>query len=90
MTLQELLLSRQNWTDAETIYMVQPWTCNAEVLLSSVSPDSTDPIVRSGTQYGYFLEGFIARDFVDALDASGTDVSEAICERLIRYAVDDA
>ncbi|MBR0711402.1 MULTISPECIES: hypothetical protein [Bradyrhizobium] len=90
MTLQELLLSRQNWSETETIYMVQPWSCSAEVLVSSESPDTADPVFRAGTRYDYFLEGFIARDFLDDIGAPGADVSEAACERLIRYAVNDA
>ena len=90
MTLQELLLSRRSWTDEDTIYMVQPWSCKAEAILSSESPDSTLSVIRSGKRYDYFLEGFIARDFIDALGASVADVGEEVCERLIRYAIDDA
>lgn len=90
MTLQELLLSRRSWTDEETIYMVQPWSCKAEVILSNEFPDSTDPVIRSGKRYDYFLEGFIARDLLDDLGVSAPDVGEKLCERLIHYAIYDA
>jgi hypothetical protein len=89
MTLQELLSSRRNWADEDTIYMVQPWSCKAEVVLLNEVLDRTDPVIRSGKRYDYFLEGFIARDFLDDLGASA-DVGGEACERLIRYAIDDA
>jgi hypothetical protein len=90
MTLRELLTSRRDWADDDTIYVIEPWTGNAEAIISSEAPDATDPIVQSGRRYAYFLEGFIARDFLDALGASADEVSEEACDRLIRYAVDDA
>lgn len=89
MTLQELLLSRHSWTDEDTIYLVQPWSCGAEAILSNESPDRANSVIRSRRQYDYFLEGFIVRDFLDDLGASA-GVSEEVCERLIRYAIDDA
>ena len=89
MKLRELLRGRCDWSDEETIYVVEPWDGGAEALLSSATSDATDPIVQGGKCYAYFLEGFIARDFLDDLDAPD-DVGEAACERLIRYAIDDA
>jgi hypothetical protein len=90
MTLRELLVSRHDWTEEETIYVVEPWSRDAEALLTNEAPDATDPIFRSGKRYAYFLEGFIARDFLDDLGASINDVSQEACDRLIRYAIDDA
>lgn len=89
MRLRALLGSRRGWSDLETIYVVQPWTCDADALISDVSPETTAPIIHAGKPYAYFLEGFIARDFLDDLGASD-DVSEANCERLISYAINDA
>jgi hypothetical protein len=90
MTLRDLLASRRDWTDEDTIYVTQPWNGDAEALISNDAPDTTDPIVRSGRHYDYFLEGFIARDFLDDLGVSATDVSREACDRLIRYAIYDA
>ena len=89
MKLRELLRGRRDWSEDDTIYVVEPWVGDADALLSSETPDTTGPIVRSGKSYAYFLEGFIARDFLDDLDAPD-DVGEAACERLIMYAIDDA
>ena len=90
MTLRELLASRRDWADDETIYVIEPWSGNAEAVISTEAADTTDPLVQSGKRYAYFLEGFIARDFLDDLGASADEVSEEACDRLIRYAVDDA
>jgi len=89
MKLRELLRGRRDWSEDETIYVVEPWSGDANALLSSDTPDTTDPIVQAGKSYAYFLEGFIARDFLDDLDAPD-DIGETACERLIRYAIDDA
>lgn len=89
MKLRELLRGRRDWSDDETIYMVEPWGGDADALLSNATPDTTGPIIQDRQSYAYFLEGFIARDFLDDLDAPD-DAGEAVCERLIRYAIDDA
>jgi hypothetical protein len=90
MTLRELLALRRDWADDDTIYATEPWSGDAEALISNEAADSTDAIFRSGKRYAYFLEGFIARDFLDDLGASADDVGEEACDRLIRYAIDDA
>lgn len=89
MKLRELLRFRRDWSEYQTIYVAEPWSGDADALLCSEPADMADPIIQSGKHYAYFLEGFIARDFLDDLDASD-DVSQAACERLIRYAIDDA
>lgn len=53
----------RDWSEDETIYVVDPWGRDADPLLSSDTPDTTGPIVQAGKSYAYFLEGFIARDF---------------------------
>ena len=35
MTLRELLASRRDWADEETIYVIEPWSGDAEALISS-------------------------------------------------------
>lgn len=89
MKLRELLCGRGEWMEDETIYVVEPWSSDADALLSSDSPDTNGPIIQSGKCYTYFLEGFIARDLLDDLDTSD-DVGEAAVERLIRFAIYDA
>ena len=50
------------------------------------SPERTEPVQRDGRTYEYFLETFIIREV-----SGGHSVPEKdFCERLIRYAIDDA
>lgn len=79
--------------DDATIYVARPWPSDAEAILISPAPDQTHPIERNDRSFEYFLEAFIARDFLEDLIASGAaeGVSEQQrCERLIRYAETDA
>jgi hypothetical protein len=89
MKLRELLCRRRDWSEDDTIFVVEPWNGDSAALLSSEAMETTDPIIQSGKRYAYFLDGFVARDFLDDLGAPD-DVGEAACERLIRYAIDDA
>ena len=87
MRLIDLLGQRRDWHDDDaTIYVEQPWSCEAEATLVSPSPERTDPIEREGRTYEYFLETFIIGEVFE--DYSGSE--SEFCERLIRYATDDA
>lgn len=91
MKLLDLRAFRQDWTGEQIIYVTQPWSCDADALVSIDSPDTTDSIIQSGKRYEYFLEGFIARDFLEDLGVSvDVAVDGKVCARLIRYAIDDA
>ena len=62
-------------------------------LLVAPPPDQTRPVTRNGIRYDYFLETSIARDFIVDLIAYSSKHAKSertICERLIRYAIDDA
>lgn len=74
----------------ETIYATRPWSPGSNAILAR-DPDSgilSDAIADLGMSY--FLEVFIAQELVaDWGSAALSDVS-AVCNRLIRYATDDA
>jgi isopenicillin N synthase-like dioxygenase len=87
MRLIELIASASDWTDDDTaIYVTRPWRGDADAILVSPAPDTTEPVERDGTHYDYFLETFIARDVLEGLDGSADDW----CQRLIDYAENDA
>ena len=94
MDLIELLKSAPLWTDDDgTIYAAKPWECSADAIIVSPAPDTIEDIERLGKTYSYFLESFIARDFLEdyAASAEGKEASEREkCQRVIKYAVDDA
>ena len=94
MHLIELLRSVSEWNDDDTtIFATQPWSCGAAAILVTPAPAGTEPIQQDGTSYDYFNETFVARDFLEDFLASeeGASATERQrCERLIRYAQDDA
>jgi hypothetical protein len=75
-----------------TIYVAEPWACDSPAIVDKEPPTGglPDAAMRQGLKY--FLEVFVARDFLDdwesSLDKTPTD--QARCDRLIRYAVNDA
>ncbi|HEX8303069.1 hypothetical protein [Sphingomonas sp.] len=94
MRLIELLRSASEWSDEDTtIYVAPEWSGNAEAILVTPAPDTTEPVVRDGRRYDYFLETFVAREVIEdyASTAEGAHATEEErCNRLIRYAQDDA
>ena len=87
MRLIDLLGQRHDWHDDNTtIYVEQPWSCEADAILVTPSPERTGPVRREGRTYDYFLETFIIADFAKGYSAPERD----LCERLISYAMDDA
>lgn len=76
-----------------TIYVARPWSPEADAIIVSPAPATTGPVEQDGRTFDYFLEGFIAQEFLEDLVASGEfeGASEKrLCERLIRYAEADA
>lgn len=79
MRLVDLVASASEWVDdMTTIYVEEPWTCEADAILVSPAPDTTEPIDRDGRRYSYFLETFIAREVLESVSGS----NEKRCERL--------
>jgi hypothetical protein len=93
LRLIELLQSASEWQDDDaTIYVAQPWSGEADAVIIKPAPDTTEPVKRGEISYSYFLEAFIARDFIKeyaAGDGASATESER-CERLILYAENDA
>lgn len=94
MGLIELLQSASTWNDDDaSIYLAHPWSCEADAIVIQPAPDTTEPVQRDATSYSYFLETLIARDFIESYATSAEGASATTrerCERLIRYAEDDA
>lgn len=92
MTLLEAIENLDSLDENSTIYAVKPWTKSSEtmVALESKTGDIPIEVVQLGMEY--FLEVFIARDFVSdwaANLATRPSLGEK-CERLIYYAIHDA
>jgi hypothetical protein len=94
--LIELVGRLTEWDDDETtIYACEPWTedSDAMVALPDYEQKPYDiPLEATEAGMNYFIEIFIAREFVDGWIASSDEkpTSAAICQRLIEYAINDA
>ena len=87
MRLIELMDGASTWSDDDTtIYVARPWSCDADAVLVSPAPDTTEPVERDGALFDYFLETFIAREVIEGLAGS----ADQRCQRLIAYAENDA
>lgn len=87
MRLIELIEGASAWTDDDTaIYAARPWSSDADAVLISPAPLSTEPVERNGKLYDYFLETFIAREVIEGFAGS----ADLQCQRLIDYAENDA
>lgn len=93
MRLIEVIREAADLSDDLVIYVLAPWSPDADTVFVVAEGNSAEPVTFHGRQYDYFLEAFIARDFIEdyAASAEGASATERErCERLIRYAQDDA
>ena len=86
MTLIETVQQLDSLNHEQTIYAQKPWTPASVVKLITDS----DKMTEDGLDY--FLEVFIAKDFIDDWRASlsRSPSPDDSCNRLIRYAIDGA
>jgi hypothetical protein len=80
----------------DTIYACEPWAEDSDAMVAPEDPESAAqfyiPLEAVEAGMNYFLEVFIAREVVEGWIASLDEkpTPTAICQRLIRYAIDDA
>jgi hypothetical protein len=92
MTLFEIIRDINKFDEAGTIYVKEPWTCDSTAIVA-IEPDSGGlPKEAESLGLDYFIEVVIARDFlsdwVAALCIAPSTREQ--CERLIKYAINDA
>jgi hypothetical protein len=93
MRLIELIARLHALDDAETIYAKEPWSEDCE---ATTAPEGESgglvPHDLEMSGFKYFLEVFIAQEFVDDWrQSTGRMPSDReVCARLIQYAVNDA
>jgi hypothetical protein len=88
--------------DLLTIYAVEPWRPESEAVVADQPEDGNTSVTfkaASGADASYFLEVFVAKEFLRDWRAGGYRPSlpenrssslEEDCERLILYAIHDA
>jgi hypothetical protein len=91
MYLIEVVDNLNSFDEADTIYAARPWTSHSQAIVAP-EPSSGLPPEAVTRSLVYFLEINVAREFVGGWAKSFADqpTPEAICDRLIQYAVNDA
>ena len=90
MTLSEIFQQIDSQNPEDTIYARSPWTLDSEASVAVEGSEEEKRIKELGMEY--FLEIFIATDFLTDWKKSHSEpsTSEAACNRLIQYAINDA
>ena len=90
--LIDVVATMESLEEGATIYVGGPWSSESPAIVE-VEPSSGGlPAAATKAGLKYFLEVFVAREFLAGWE-SGLDKAPSArerCERLIRYAVDDA
>ena len=92
MTLLEAIQNLGQLDEDFTIYASTPWSVNSVVTVEYEPEDGSTPSEASKLGLDYFLEVFIAKEFIEGwlsnLNFKPSD--EDICKRIIDYAENDA
>ena len=92
MTLNDIVRSLPRLEEDLTIYAQSPWSTSSPAV-TAVEPEAGGlPDVAQRQSLDYFIEVFIAREFLqDWVESIGRiATTEEQCERLIQYAENDA
>jgi len=91
MYLIEAVSYLDSFNEADTIYAARPWTSLSQTIIAP-EPASGLPPEAVTHSLVYFLEISVAKEFVSGWAQSLVDqpTLEAMCDRLIQYAVNDA
>lgn len=92
MTLLDLLERLDELDEEDTIYAGEPWTGSSQAVSAREPDEGGLPAEAEERGLAYFLEVSIARETLEDWAAAQPEppTAEARCERLIRYATDDA
>jgi hypothetical protein len=80
-----LISANEEFDDLMTVYVKKPWGVDSDAI---IVPQPEDGSITPVDGHDYFLEVFIIKDWLDDLGSS--EVSEATCNRIIQYAINDA
>jgi len=92
MTLTDVINQLDNFDSDDTIYAKKPWIPDTEVVIATEPEDGGLPDQAAKINAEYFLEIFLAEEFLESL-LSSFDQKPSIkdqCLRLIQYAENDA
>ncbi len=82
MRLVELIRDANAWEDDLIIYVEAPWSPDADAVFVVAEGNSAQPVTFHAKQYNYFLETFIARDFIEDYARSAEGGLRPACQAL--------
>ncbi len=90
--LVDLVTKLRSLDQRFTIYAVEPWTCDSEAIVAQEPDSGGQPAEADAIGAVYFIEVFIAIEFLEAwMAAEKRPIADrGRCERLVRYALQDA
>jgi hypothetical protein len=92
MTLLDIISNLDDFDEAATIYAKAPWRCDAVAVVAREPGEGGLPEEAKRLGFDYFLEVFIARDFLEDWMPScqSLPTPQEKCDRVIQYAMNDA
>lgn len=92
MTLHEVINRIDEFDASCTIYAAHPWTHDSVAIVDYEPDEGGIPEAAVRMNLNYFLEISIAGDFIEDWKGSLGNVptDREICQRVIKYAVNDA
>jgi hypothetical protein len=92
MRLVDIVKKIHEFDRTHTIYAAKPWHADSLAVVEYEPDDGSIPPIASGLNLLYFLEIEIARDVLEGwnLNIEGTPSDHEMCQRLVKYARDDA
>ncbi len=90
--LIDVVATMESLEESATIYVAEPWSSDSPAIVEVEPSSGGMPEAATKARLKYFLEVFVAREFFAGWE-SGLDKTPSArerCDRLIRYAVDDA
>lgn len=91
MKLLDAIENIEQLDSEHTLYAAEPWNKDSAVVIAMEPDDGGLPDEAARLGCKYFLEVFIAKDFIEDWRATqaGTPSPEEKCTRLVEYAVND-
>jgi hypothetical protein len=90
--LIEVVANLASYDPEMTIYAPKPWSCDSDAIVAREPDGDGLPREAMGRHAAYFIEVFVAKEFLDGWTTSVARPTSAReqCERLIQYAINDA
>jgi len=92
MKLGDVLSRLASLDQDATIYAAEPWMYESPAVVATEPDSGGIPEEAASRGFKYFLEVSLAGDFLEGWEATlvETPNTQERCDRIIRYAIDDA